>query len=354
MILKKIILFLVFLLIPSNVFSLNDNSRSSVAIDVDSGRILYEKNKDERLLIASITKIMTCIVVLENCNLDEKVKVGEEVLKMYGTNIYLELDEEMSVKDLLYGMMLRSGNDAAIVLATYVGGTEDKFVEMMNSKAKEIGMDNTTFSNSHGLDEETKNYSTAYDMGLLSKYAFSNNVYREIINTKKYSAKSSIKSYLWFNRMTLINSYDYCIGGKNGYTPKAGKTLVSVAKKDDLTISVVSLDDSNIYDNHESIYNYLFDKYKNYLIIDKNNFNVNSYFYDGDVYVKDSFYYPLSDKEVNSITTMINLSDKLNNKSIGNVVINLDDEEIGKLKIYKKHKKKKEKSLFHKIISVIS
>ena len=168
---KRLILIFFILIFPLNVFSLSDSSKSSIAIDIDSGRILYEKNKDEKLLIASTTKIMTCIIVLENSNLDDTVKVGEEVLKMYGTNIYLELSEEMTVRDLLYGMMLRSGNDAAIVLATYVGGSEEEFVRMMNEKAKEIGMENTSFSNSHGLDEESKNYSTSYDMSLLSKYA---------------------------------------------------------------------------------------------------------------------------------------------------------------------------------------
>lgn len=324
-----------------------------MAIDVDSGRILYEKNKDEKLLIASTTKIMTCIIVLENSNLDDTVKVGEEVLKMYGTNIYLELGEEMTVRDLLYGLMLRSGNDAAIVLATYIGGCEDEFVRMMNDKAKEIGMENTSFSNSHGLDEESKNYSTSYDMSLLSKYALKNKLYREIIGTKKYNAKSSLKSYRWINRMSLIDSYDYCIGGKNGYTPKAGKTLVSIAKKDDLTISIVSLNDSDVYDNHINIYNYLFDKYKRYLIIDKDKFNINSYFYDNDVYIKNSFYYTLSDEEIDSITTLVNLKNELSNSIVGDLVIKLDNKEIGRLKIYKNNKKKKEKNLFQKIISEI-
>ena len=163
---KKILVFLIIFLIPLNIYA-KDTATSSIAIDIDSGRILYEKNADEKRLIASITKIMTCIIALENGNLEKDIKAGEEILKMYGTSIYLELNEKMKLIDLLYGLMLRSGNDAAVVIAKEIAGSEEKFVEMMNKKAKELGMNNTKFSNSHGLDEETKNYSTARDMAKL-------------------------------------------------------------------------------------------------------------------------------------------------------------------------------------------
>ena len=196
-----------------------------MVMDNDSGRILYENNSNERRLIASTTKIMTCILVLENSDLSKKITVGDEILKVYGTNIYVEVGEILTIKDLLYGLMLRSGNDAAIVLANNIFNSEDEFIHKMNDKAKEIGMNNTVFNNPHGLDEETKNYSTAYDMALLAKYAYKNKMYRNIISTKKYNTKSNLKSYEWYNRVELINSYKYSLGGKNGYTPKAGKTL---------------------------------------------------------------------------------------------------------------------------------
>ena len=349
---KKIFFLFLILIFPINCFAYSDSANSSVVIDLDSGRILYEKNKDSKQLIASITKIMTCIIVLENCNLDEKVKVGEEILKMYGTNIYLELGEEIKVKDLVYGLMLRSGNDAAVVLANYVSGSEDEFVKLMNKKAKFIGMENTIFSNSHGLDEDSKNYSTAYDMALLSKYAFSNKLYREIISTKKYVTKSNLKSYIWYNRMKLLDSYKYCIGGKNGYTPKAGKTLVSIASKNDLNLSIVTLDDSDLYDNHKRLYDMIYSKYKRYEIISKDKFKVDKSIITDDIYLKDSFYYPLKDDEVDSISTFMRLN--YNSKNFGEIIISLKDKEIGKIKVYCKKKKKKEKSLFQKIISEIS
>ena len=129
---KKIIvlIILIILLIPNNIFALTLSCRSCILMDMDSGRILYEKDKDNPRLIASITKIMTAILAIESGKLDQEVTVGEEVLKMYGSNIYIELGEKIKLIDLLYGLMLRSGNDAAIVIATYIAGSEEKFVEL--------------------------------------------------------------------------------------------------------------------------------------------------------------------------------------------------------------------------------
>jgi len=159
------ILFFSVFLLPFGVFA--DSGKSTIVMDVNSGRVLYSRDSNTKRLIASITKIMTCLVTLENANMDNIVTVGDEVSKMYGTNIYIEVGEKMSIKDLVYGLMLRSGNDAAMVLAVNVFGSEEKFIKAMNDKAKEIGMKNTVFRNPHGLDEDTKNYSTAYDMAIL-------------------------------------------------------------------------------------------------------------------------------------------------------------------------------------------
>lgn len=340
---KIIIFFILFLFIPINVFA--DSGKSTIVMDIDSGRILYEKNINEKLLIASTTKIMTCIITLENSNIEDFITVGDEVLKMYGTNMYIEKGEKIKIKDLLYGLMLRSGNDAAETLAYNTLGY-DEFIKKMNDKAKEIGMKNTLFLNPHGLDESTENYSTAYDMALLSRYAYKNLIYRKIISTNKYVTKSNIKSYVFYNRMGLLNNYKYCVGGKNGYTPRAGKSLVSYAKKDDLVLSIVSLDDSSIYDNHISLYNKYFKKYKNYKILDKDDFNVGNY------YIKKSFIYPLSLEEVDRVTTLVKIDSK---KEIGEVTIRIDNEIIGSIKLYKKDKIKKEKkSLFEKYLKLFS
>lgn len=340
------ILFLLGLVFPYNVFA--DSGASTIIMEMNSGRVLYSRDADSKRLIASITKIMTCIVTLENSSLDKVITVGDEVRKMYGTNIYIEVGEKMSVKDLVYGLMLRSGNDAASVLANNVFESEEKFVEAMNKKAKDIGMTNTIFNNPHGLDEETKNYSTARDMVLLSRYAYNNETYREIIKTKKYTCKSNTKSYAWYNRMTLMNTYKSCIGGKNGYTPSAGKTLVSLAEDDGMTLSIVSLKDSDIYNNHENLYKKYFDKYKLYTIIDKDNFKIDSNFVDGDVYIKESFKYPLTEDELKRVSTLVKIDPSSGSEVCGNVIIKFDDKEIGKIKVYRKLQKKEDVSIFRK------
>lgn len=333
---------------PAMVYA--DSGKSTIIMDVNSGRILYQKNINEQQLIASTTKIMTCIVVLENSDINKEIVVGDEVLSMYGTNIYIEPGEKLKILDLLYGLMLRSGNDAAITLAVNTLG-EDKFIDKMNEKAHELGMNNTVFNNPHGLDEKTQNYSTAYDMALLSKYAYKNSIYRKIIYTKKYVTKSSVKSYVWYNRMGLLNEYKNCIGGKNGYTPKAGKSLVSYAKKDNLILTIISLNDSSIYQNHKDLYNKYFSLYNNYKIVEKGNLYINGEEY----YINKDFKYPLTIKEKNNISTLVKINSKSFDKEIGTIEIRLDNSIIGNIKLYKKNKIKKEnKSLFKKIINLFN
>lgn len=320
-------------------------------MDLDSGRILYSKNPNDVRLIASTTKIMTAIIALENSNIDEEVTVGEEVLKMYGTNIYIEVGEKMSIKNLLYGLLLRSGNDASVVIAKNVGTTEKEFVNMMNKKAKELNMKNTTFSNPHGLDDDTKNYSTAYDMALLSSYAYKNKVYRKIVSTKKYEVSNGKKTYLWYNRNKLLSQYEYATGGKNGYTPDAGKTLVTTASKDDLNLTTVTLNDSNPYENHKNLYDHIYNEYKKYTIIDKDNFKVDKNYFDGDLYIKKSFSYPLTEEETDNIKTLVSITNK-DKEKVGKITIYLDKEIIGTVPIHQN--KKEEQTLLSKIKSLFT
>lgn len=296
---------------------------------------------------------MTAILAIENGDLDKKVIVGEEVLSMYGTNIYVEVGEKMIMRDLIYGLLLRSGNDAAVVIAKEIGGTEAKFVQMMNSKAREIGMKNTVFKNPHGLDEVTENYSTAYDMALLSKYAFSNKIYRKIVATKKYEVSTGKKTYLWYNRNRLLDNYKYCTGGKNGYTPSAGKTLVSTASKGNLNLTIVSLNDGNSYINHQNLYENMFSKYHRYKIVDKDSFVVSKEFSHKNVYLKKSFYYPLTDSEINDIRTVVHFFDSSSSDKVGVVDIYLNNQKIGNLSIYGQEKKKEQFSFFRWIKNLI-
>ena len=340
---KKITIILSFFIIiligTTNVFAY-DSSESSIIMEEETGRVLYEKNSQRKMLIASTTKIMTAIIVIENAKLTEIVKVGKEILKMYGTNIYLDVGEEISIEDLLYGLILRSGNDAAIALANYIAGSEEKFVQLMNDKAKEIGMNNTIFNNSHGLDDNEKNYSTAYDMALLSVYANKNSTYKKISNTKTFSAKSNNKTYLWYNRNKLLQQYEYCTSGKNGYTPNAGKTLVSTATKDSLILTIITLNDSDCYRTHKSLYEKYFNKYKNYTIVKKGN----KYTYNKRTYLAaENFTYPMSTEEKE------NLNIEINGKNQKYLSIKLYNKEIGKIKLEKMRQKKEAKTLLQKI-----
>ena len=352
---KKIVLFLVSLIILGNINANALNGKSVIVMDMDSGRILYQRDINTKRLIASITKIMTAVIAIENKNLDDLVVVGEEVLPMYGTNIYIEVGEELTLRDLLYGLILRSGNDAAVSIATYVGGNEEKFVKLMNEKAKKIGMNNTIFNNSHGLDEKTKNYSTALDMAKLMSYANKLKDFVEISGTKKYSTRTNKKSYVWYNRNKFLSLYEYATGGKTGYTPKAGKTLVSTASKNNLNLVAVSLNDPNHYDSQKVLFDKIFSKYENVLIIDKNNIKFDNSYYN-DLYINYSFRYPLTKDEKNKIKIHVDFynEENINNSKVGEIYVMFDNQEIYREYIYNKdntNKEKEQDNIFLKIIN---
>ena len=236
---KKILLLL--LLIPINVYGLSVPSRNAILIDQDSGRILYSKRINEKRLIASTTKIMTAIIAIESGKLDDKVKVNDVVLKSYGSGIYIKPGEILTLRDLVYGLLLRSGNDAAIMIEDYLGGHES-FINKMNKKASEIGMKDTIFMNSNGLDDsDEQNYSTVYDMAILMKYANNNYDFREINSTKKYIISTNKNDYVWRNENKLLYRYKYATGGKTGFTDKARRTLVSSATKNDINLILMTL-----------------------------------------------------------------------------------------------------------------
>ena len=245
-VIKILIILITCIIIGMPTTKAESKKTSGIVMDLTTGRILYDNQSNKKQLIASTTKIMTAIIAIEQGDLNEKIIIGNEILKMYGTNIYIEVGEKIKLIDLLYGLLLRSGNDAAIAIATAISNTEEEFVNEMNKMAEKLGMKNTVFENPHGLDEETKNYSTAYDMAILMKYANKNKIYKKISSTTKYETKTTNKIYLWYNRNKLLTNYEYCTGGKNGYTPSAGKTLVTTAKKNEMELVAVTLNDNNI------------------------------------------------------------------------------------------------------------
>jgi len=321
---KKIIIAVLFLLIPINVKAIS--AESYVVMDYDTGRVLQSKNESKQKLIASITKIMTCIIAIENGDLNSTRKVGEEVLKAYGSAIYISLDEEITLKDLLYGLMLRSGNDAAIEIAYHISENMEKFVQKMNEKAYELGMKNTIFLNNHGLEEKdgNGNTSTAYDMAILMRYALKNEIFKEIIHTKNYTAKTSGKTYVWHNKNRLLDSYEPMLGGKTGFTEKARRTLVTASSKDDETCIVVTLNDGNDFEDHKNLCENVFQKYERVELIDKENVIIDVE-HPEKYYVKDDLYALLTKEEKEQIKINYNLT-------------NTKEEEAGVVEVYLKDK----------------
>ena len=289
---KKILIMIILLItipVKINAYSLG---KSAILMEEDTKRVLVSKNMNQKMLIASTTKIMTAVIAIESGKINKKVTVNDNILKSYGSNVYLEIGEKLKLEDLVYGLMLRSGNDAALMIADFLGG-EKKFVQKMNKKAQEIGMKNTTFSNPHGLDEKNKNYSTAYDMAILMRYANSLKKFRKITSTKKYSLTTNKKSYLWKNKNKLLFQYKYTTGGKTGFTKKAHRTLVTSASKNNMNLIVVTLDDGNDFKNHKELYEYGFNNYSMEKVFDKNKINIPN----KKIYAQDDYYYPITKQE---------------------------------------------------------
>lgn len=349
---KKVLLFSLLFFLGINYVSASTSSAYSyVLMDQDTGRVLESKNKDTPMLIASITKIMTCIIALENKNISDLVVVDDSIKESYGSGIYISVGEEITLKDLLYGLMLRSGNDAAIMISTYVSGSVDSFVDLMNQKAKEIGMKNTVFHNPSGLDNNTiGNTSTAYDMALLTSYAMQNKTYREIVKTKKYTAKTNLKTYIWHNKNKLLQ-YDYITGGKTGYTEKAKRTLVSTASKNNLNLVVVTIKDSDDWNTHKSLYEYAFDNYKSYNILNKKTFSIPKDKYYDSLYIKNDVSIILNINETKNVISHIKLEKKKhykNNEKVGTSYIYVGKKLVHKEDIYARKTNKKE-SIFKRI-----
>ena len=324
---KKIIVLMI-LLIPINVLGLTVPSRSAILIDQDTGRVLYSKNINEKRLIASTTKIMTAIIAIESGKLDDVVTINDSVSKSYGSGIYIKPGEKITLRELVYGLLLRSGNDAALAIEDYLGG-HDKFITKMNIKAKKIGMKNTHFENASGLDEESENLSTVYDMALLMKYANNNYDFREIDGTKKITVKTNKNTYIWHNKNKLLYSYKYATGGKTGYTIKAKRTLVTSASKNDVNLICVTFVDKDDFNTHKKIYEYGFNNYKRYLIINKKKLRINGY---NNIFIKNNYYYLLKQGENKKINTKFI---KYRNKDkIGYISVKMGNKEVHKEPVY--------------------
>ena len=256
---KAIILLLCAALIwsgtvPCHADSVGTSATAAILMDADTGEVLYEKNADRQMLIASTTKILTALVALEQGGLQKEITVTADHM-VEGSSMYLKVGETVTVEQLLYGLLLSSGNDAALALAEACCGSVEEFVAEMNRKAREIGMNNSSFANPNGLDDEG-HFSTARDMACLAAHAVADPTFVRLCSTKQVSTAGRAMT----NHNRLLRELEGCIGMKTGYTMAAGRTLVTSVIRDGRTLVAVTLQDGNDWADHRALYEYGFNK----------------------------------------------------------------------------------------------
>ena len=240
------------------------SAQKAILLDGATGRVLYEKRADEKSLIASTTKIMTALVVCEQCNVLDRFRIPREAVGIEGSSMYLKEGEVLTVQELLYGMMLHSGNDAATALAIFCGGTVEGFAQLMNDKARFLGMRDTHFVNPHGLDAPN-HYSTARDLAVLADYAMKNPVFAQTVSTRSVTIGSRVLT----NHNKLLWRVEGADGVKTGFTKAAGRILVSSAKRDGRRLVAVTIEDGNDWADHAALYEEGFSQFQLRLLVRK-------------------------------------------------------------------------------------
>lgn len=309
------------------------SAKGMCVMEKDTGLVLYQKDMDLMLPNASTTKIVTAITVLEHCdNLDEVITVDNKSIGIEGTSIYLRKGEQLSVRDLLYGLMLRSGNDSAVALACHVGGTPENFVDMMNKLCKEIGAKNTHFANPHGLDN-SEHYTTAYDLALVTSYALNNPVFAEVVSTKHHTIpKTNLSDARYLtNKNRLLNSLDGCAGVKTGFTSRAGRCLVSAIKRNGVTLVCVVLNCGPMFEESVELLNRAYSEYDFTPVVVKNEAIYNEYYIDNvrgelQLYADETYIFPIKKSEKNKLKVIYKLHELLKNVDVG--------EEVGEISVF--------------------
>lgn len=355
-----ILLVLTFLSCISYANSnINVNSKNVIAIDRKSLSILFEKNGNNSIPMASTTKIMTCIVALENSSLDSIVTVSKEASKINGSTLGLHSDQKITMNDLLYGLMLRSGNDCAIAIAEYISGSVENFAVLMNNKAKELNLSKTNFVTPHGLDNKN-HYTSAYDLAILTDYALKNDKFKEIVSTKSTTITIDNQTRSIQNTNELLGNFDGVYGVKTGFTFEAGRCLVSACIRGDMDIIVVVLgadtksmrtQDSKkiinyIFENYEyiNLENTIYENFENSIDDISKNLTLNKTTNIPEFYLEniDNYEFPFLKNEVPSLTFKYNLQtiyspNVRKNSSVGVLSIYNNQNLITKINIYLKN-----------------
>lgn len=294
------------------------SAKAMCTIDINSGRILYTKNADAQIPMASTTKIVTAITTIELAQeqgicLDEKIVINDKAIGIEGTSIYLQKGEQLSIRELLYGLMLRSGNDASMALALAVCKTNEEFCAKMQEVSQRVGAINSNYKNPHGLDEEG-HYTTAYDLALITAYAMKNPVFAEIVKTKEIRIDGKEYPRILQNKNRLLRQLDGCVGVKTGFTKKAGRCFVGARDYNGMTVVCVVLNCGPMFEESADIMKQADAEFTMRRLVGENQFI-------GDMQAigMQDFYYPLTDAEMDGIATYIEGSE---------VVVKLGEREI--------------------------
>lgn len=263
---RRVGAFLLATFLITSFFSVKSGAKAPISVNAkaavlylpETDTLLYSKNEDDRLPMASTTKIMTALIAIERENIDRKIKIDQRAVGVEGSSAYLRAGEEFSMRELLYALMLRSANDAAEAIAYAVAGDIDLFAVMMNEKAKELGLQNTNFKNPHGLDDD-EHYTTAFELAKITAEALKYPEFREIASsTSKRVVKEDI-TRLFVNHNKLLSRYEGCIGVKTGYTQRSGRCLVSAAERDGVELIAVTLSCPDDWLEHKKMLDFGFD-----------------------------------------------------------------------------------------------
>ncbi len=240
------------------------SAKAAVLIEANSGDLVFEKNADMRLPMASTTKIMTALVALENIPDDREVEINGNAVGVEGSSVYLKAGEKLSFRDLLYSLMLASANDAAAAIAYECAGGIEEFAALMNEKARELGLENTHFTNPHGLDHE-EHYTTARDLATLTRHAMQNERFKAAVSTLTYQLEREASEgvCLVVNHNKLLRTYEGAVGVKTGFTKRSGRCLVSAAERDGVRLIAVTIDAPSDWEDHKRLLDFGFASYEN-------------------------------------------------------------------------------------------
>lgn len=322
---------------------LNVSAEGAVLIDVNSGRVIYEKNPDKQMRIASLTKIMTAIVAIEYGDLSSYVKTSDNAFGVEGSSIYLQNGEKILLGDILYGLMLRSGNDAAVAIAEHVGGSVEGFAYLMNEKAAYLGMTGTYFENPHGLDADN-HYSTPRDMAILTSYALKNPTFKEIVSTKVKTVPIENENWSrkWYNKNKLLYRYEWADGVKTGYTKTAKRCLASSATKNGYQLVAITLNAPDDWNDHIRMFEYGFNNYDNVVVIQEGE-TLWKTEEGNELVAANDLSYLLRAEEESQIKKMVNID-----QDKGKVMVYLGDKYIGSVTL----EMKRDETFRRKVIEV--